>query len=655
MASAAGAQALPRVSVVIPTYNSATTIAATLESVLGQDYPDFEVIVVDDGSADATLSVLAGYADRIRIISQPNGGLATARNAGMRAATGELIAWLDADDLCTPDRLAVQVEFLQASPDVALCASDFAAFDGRGPIAESYLAPYYATVRRAGGLAGLLGEKRTMTFASRGAVSTYAGRAYETLAFGNFLHPPTMMFRRSLLEAVGEMNPAYRNITDYEWQLRATRAARVAVIDTPLLRYRLSPGQLSGDRNTLAQKTESLKLLDWLESTDGELAASHAPRLRARRAELHAGVAALAADHRALDAWRHAAIALRHGAAPARVARACVKALVPAAILRRARRLRALEWKPVAKGLAMRVPLARSLAKPGNGASYWNPREAAAYGYRVWLKHVALLNAAGMEFPALVAEIGCGDSLAVGTAAVLSGVRAYDAYDVKRFADPKRDAGRVEAVAALVESRSPLPPGGWPDVETLVRTPQFAGGVPAWPHADVSRQRVAAIRECLAGERDGPIRYVAPWTPADPVDREYDLLLSHSVLEYVDDLDGFVARCADMVAPGGWMSHQVDFGSLGITERWNGHLAYGRLAWWAATGARPYRPTRRLASEYMATLERHGFEIASVFRCLDPTGVRQEDLAPPFRDAPPEDVCCHSLYIAARRRPRPDS
>lgn len=655
MASTAGAQALPRVSVVIPTYNSALTIDATLESVLGQDYPNFEVIVVDDGSADATPSVLAAYADRVRVICQPNGGLATARNAGMRAASGELIAWLDADDLCTPDRLAVQVAYLLASPDVALCASDFAAFDGHGIIAESYLAPYYATVRRAGGLGGLLGEKRTMTFPSRGAVDTYAGRAYEALAFGNFLHPPTMMFRRGLLEAVGEMNPAYRNITDYEWQLRATRAARVAVIDTPLLRYRLSPGQLSGDRNTLAQKTESLKLLDWLESTDRELAASHAPRLRARRADLHAGVAALVADSRVVDAWRHAAIAMRHGAAPARVARACVKALLPAPLMRQARRLRALEWKPVAKGLALRLPLVRPSPRPGNGGTYWNPREAAAYGYRVWLKHAAMLHAAGMEFPALVAEIGCGDSLAVGTAAVLSGVRAYDAYDVKRFADPKRDAGRVEAVASLVEARSPLPPGGWPQVERLVRTPPFAGGVPAWPHADVSRERVAAVRACLAGNGDGPIRYFAPWTPGDPVDRSYDLMLSHSVLEYVRDLDGFVAKCAEMVAPGGWMSHQVDLASLGITERWNGHLAYGRLAWWAATGARPYRPARRLASEYVAALERHGFEIAWVLRCEDPTGVRQENLAPPFRDAAREDVSCRSLYIAARRRPRPES
>ena len=100
----------PRVSVVVPCYNSATTLAATLESALAQTWRHLEVILVNDGSKDGSLDVARRYAARgVRVIDQPNRGAAAARNAGLTAATGTFIQFLDADDLLAPDKVEHQV------------------------------------------------------------------------------------------------------------------------------------------------------------------------------------------------------------------------------------------------------------------------------------------------------------------------------------------------------------------------------------------------------------------------------------------------------------------------------------------------------------------------------------------------------------------
>ena len=114
--------AAPAVSVVIPAYNAGRWLAETIGSVLGQSLGDFELLVVDDASTDDTAAVAVGIADsRLRLIRQPqNMGVAAARNAGIEAARGEFIAFLDADDIALPQRLEKQVAFLRAHPEVAI-------------------------------------------------------------------------------------------------------------------------------------------------------------------------------------------------------------------------------------------------------------------------------------------------------------------------------------------------------------------------------------------------------------------------------------------------------------------------------------------------------------------------------------------------------
>jgi glycosyltransferase involved in cell wall biosynthesis len=120
----------PLVSAVIPAYNYAQFVRRAVDSVLAQTYPHIECIVVDDGSTDNTLEVLAPYGDRIRVVSKKNGGLAAARNTGVENARGEFVAFLDADDWWHPEKIAKQVELAEARPELAAIGTSWQVVDG---------------------------------------------------------------------------------------------------------------------------------------------------------------------------------------------------------------------------------------------------------------------------------------------------------------------------------------------------------------------------------------------------------------------------------------------------------------------------------------------------------------------------------------------
>lgn len=131
----------PKVSVIIPVFNGERTIARAIESVFAQCYKgEIEIVVVNDGSTDGTASVLERYAGRILVVTQENRGLANARNAGVRASSGELIAFLDADDEWLSEKLAVQVPLLMEHPDAAMVYSDAVQIDSSGnQVYDSYI------------------------------------------------------------------------------------------------------------------------------------------------------------------------------------------------------------------------------------------------------------------------------------------------------------------------------------------------------------------------------------------------------------------------------------------------------------------------------------------------------------------------------------
>jgi glycosyltransferase involved in cell wall biosynthesis len=115
---------IPLVSVIIPTYNRGWILRDAIDSVLGQTYADFELIVVDDGSTDRTPQILDAYGDRLRVIRQANQGVSAARNRGIGESSGPLIALLDSDDIWLPKKLSVQVDFFNKNPAALICQTE---------------------------------------------------------------------------------------------------------------------------------------------------------------------------------------------------------------------------------------------------------------------------------------------------------------------------------------------------------------------------------------------------------------------------------------------------------------------------------------------------------------------------------------------------
>lgn len=203
----------PSVSVIIPVFNGERTIARAVESVFAQSCDGkIEVVVVNDGSTDGTASVLERYAGRIRVVNQANRGLAAARNAGAGASSGELLAFLDADDEWLPEKLAVQIPALAKRADAVMVYSDAVQIDSsENQVYDSYTRP---DQRRAPTLAEMLSD------------------AWNIL-------PSSLLLRRSTFDEIGGFCEEFRApIYEDTWfcLLVAERGSFV-YLDRPLLRY----------------------------------------------------------------------------------------------------------------------------------------------------------------------------------------------------------------------------------------------------------------------------------------------------------------------------------------------------------------------------------------------------------------------------------
>lgn len=213
----------PSISVVMPVYNGAAHLAQAIESVLAQTLPPARVVVVDDGSTDGSAALLQRYGDRITRLSQTNHGQAHARRTGADAAGGELIAFIDQDDVWDADKLARQADLMQRFPDAGATYCDHRRIDADGRL--------LATTGSGYGLRG-------------------SGRILDALLRGNFiLSASLVMIRRSTYEAAGGFLPQ-RGFwaDDYSLWLRTAAHASIVYQAETLVSYRQHAHNTSGDR-----------------------------------------------------------------------------------------------------------------------------------------------------------------------------------------------------------------------------------------------------------------------------------------------------------------------------------------------------------------------------------------------------------------------
>ena len=213
---------MPKVSVVIPTFNRAHLVRESIDSVLNQTYRDIEVIVVDDGSSDDTARVVNSYGEPVRYLFQENKGQGAARNTGIRAAKGEYVAFLDSDDLWSPTKLERQVLLLTRNVAVPFVYCDAEYFDD---------------------------ESGRLLYRSCQLLKLYEGdHVGGRLLVSNFIPAASPVVRRTIFEEVGyfDEDRLLQGSEDWEMWLRIAARHPIAVIREPLARYRLHAGNMVG-------------------------------------------------------------------------------------------------------------------------------------------------------------------------------------------------------------------------------------------------------------------------------------------------------------------------------------------------------------------------------------------------------------------------
>lgn len=216
----------PLVTVVIPAYNAEPYILEAISSVLQQDYEPIEIVLVDDGSADRTASLVEAYAPQVRIIRQANSGVGAARNTGLRAATGDFICFLDADDGWYPNKVSMQISHLEANPEVGAVYHDWQVTKPNADGVYDTTLPHVVDQ-----VVGIDGEK--------------SGWLYKQLVLSCVIHTSTIMMRRVIAEQVGFFNTNLINGEDYDFWLRLSRLGRIDKLDSVLSFYRETAASLT--------------------------------------------------------------------------------------------------------------------------------------------------------------------------------------------------------------------------------------------------------------------------------------------------------------------------------------------------------------------------------------------------------------------------
>ena len=280
------------VSIIIRTFNRAHSIAEAIHSALQQTHQDFELIVVDDASTDSTTDVIRSFRDsRIRVLRHDaNRGVGAACNTGIRAATGDLIAWLDSDDIWRTDKLAAQVDFLCRNPEVAAVFSDVCIHEKHVdvPSLVHYMPAFQKVLNR-----NNCGEEMVVT----------QREMYLCLLQEVPIKPTALVVRRPIFDQVGLFDETARSGEDWEFLLRVARMASFGYINRPLADMNRTPDStyyrfwlndktflvsvFKRERERLRQDVEAFRaarrgLLNHFKSLAYYYVENHEPRIAAR-------------------------------------------------------------------------------------------------------------------------------------------------------------------------------------------------------------------------------------------------------------------------------------------------------------------------------------------------------------------------------------
>jgi len=228
------------VSVIIPVYQSANTIAEAIDSVLSQTFKDFEIIVVDDGSTDSLEEVLSKYGEKIKLIKQKRLGVSASRNKGIKNSSGEIVAFLDADDIWLPNKLSQQLALFNLNPHLGVVFGNVYFWNGE-----------------------IFQRKTYFDFSQ-----PYRGKILFPLFAVDFIPLLSIMIRRKVLDKVGLFDESVRFVEDYEMLLRIALNWEFDYVEGPVGAYRIGAQQVSKNFTQVADSLLNMKEKFFLENID---------------------------------------------------------------------------------------------------------------------------------------------------------------------------------------------------------------------------------------------------------------------------------------------------------------------------------------------------------------------------------------------------
>jgi hypothetical protein len=309
--------------------------------------------------------------------------------------------------------------------------------------------------------------------------------------------------------------------------------------------------------------------------------------------------------------------------------------------------------KAILEGGLSLLPGCGRLFQKGTGGT-----DSARYCYSVWLRHLVMMknfkkNAGGCL--GTVVEIGPGDSVGTGLAALLSGASRYIAVDVVRHANALQNIRVFEELVSLFTNRAPIPSNReFTEVKPHIDDLRFPASMldDGWMERNLDSNRLQAIIDCLRGAaKENPLfQYVDPAAASSVIAADsVDILFSQAVLEHVEDMQNVYRAGQIWLRPGGLVSHQIDFRSHGSSREWNGHWVYPDVVWRLIRGNRPYLLNREPCSTHLRLFTENGFQIVVEERLQLSTRLRRSQLATRFRKMPEQDLTTAGLYVVGQK------
>lgn len=286
---------------------------------------------------------------------------------------------------------------------------------------------------------------------------------------------------------------------------------------------------------------------------------------------------------------------------------------------------------------------------------------SARYCYSVWLRHLIFAYRNGFNsVPKVLAELGPGDSLGVGLAALISGTEKYYALDIKRYSNNETNLNIFDKLVTLFKQKTQIPNiSEFPRIRPLLDDYNFPEHIfnDRYLEEILNENRIADIRASIQtmdnsvqNDQNRFLEYIVPWNKSATIkEGTVDMIISQAVLQAIDDLDNTYKMMTKWLKPSGLQSHDIGFKSSGSADTWYGHWEYSDIEWKIVRGRKNFFINREPYSTHIKYIKENNFEIITEEKEYADTIIKRQNLSSRFKNISDDDLKIFSVFIQSRK------